>query len=189
MRPVAGSTDGEVMEFVAAAYRAGQTEQEVRALLQAAGWGGVSLTPLWQHLRETEATAPTVAVSNSSGERGEVPAEVRAMGFCVGAFVFGGIWCISNAVPWGWALLAWQVLGGLLPKALYLSLARALVNLTIALWLGFNGHRLAWQHRRFGSFAEFRGAMVSWRDWALLLLLVGGVMTLCGVLCASLRRG
>jgi hypothetical protein len=78
-------TTADLGTLVSDAYAAGQSYEEVKGLVQAAGWRitDEDLASLWQAL---EATDPTVAPvqNNTSALDGEVPAEVERMSWSWG---------------------------------------------------------------------------------------------------------
>lgn len=64
----------------------------------------------------------------------------------------------------------------------YLGVPTTLVFIICALvfsiWLGCNGHRLAWQHRRFTSLQQFQETMKVWNTWGLWLFIIGLIISL-----------
>jgi len=87
---------------------------------------------------------------------GQVPPEITAMGWCWGAFTFTWIWGLWNHV---WISLI--VLVGLIP---YIGWP---VMFIVSIWLGIQGHLLAWQGGRFGSLQQFQDTMRVWNKWGL----------------------
>ncbi|MFO7945662.1 MAG: hypothetical protein R6V19_02445 [Armatimonadota bacterium] len=114
---------------------------------------------------------PGYAQDNTSGMDTTVPPEVQNMGFSWGAFGLTWIWGIGNQV---WiAFLGFLI--GLVP---YLG---AIGNLVFYIWLGMNGHELAWKKRRFDSLEQFQSTMRVWNTWGLVMfiasiVLMGAVM-------------
>lgn len=153
----------DVEDFVVEARASGRTYEDVRDIVKAAGWEDLDewLPGTWEWAADQEpAPAP-----NTSGTRGEIPAEVRAMGFCSGVVFLGFWWGLSNKVWWP-ALLAFSV-GALqfvlcLQERLTLCGDLTAAYLGASIYLGTIGHRLAWQHRQFGSLDEFRETMGVW---------------------------
>jgi hypothetical protein len=108
-----------------------------------------------------------------------VPPQVQLMGFSWGAFTFTWIWGCANRV---WAPLVLQVIAvginaplwndrwngqmPLRPRDIF-QLCEGIGWLAYDIWLGDNGHRLAWQHRRFASYQQFVDAMRVWNIWGI----------------------
>lgn len=83
----------------------------------------------------------------------------EARGWNWGAFCFSWIWALGNRL-YTVALLA------LLPQVLGLGIIAMVV-------LGFDGNRLAWKHRPFRDFEEFRGVRRRWNQAGLVAVVIG----------------
>lgn len=86
-----------------------------------------------------------VQEDNTSGSLdAPLPPEVRALGFCWGACILGRFWSWAMDYPVSW------------------------VGAVTDPWrLGTEGYEIAWRHRRFASFGEFRETMAAWDRAAL----------------------
>lgn len=102
------------------------------------------------------------SMHNTSGMKSGAPAEVTAMGWCWGVFGLGWIWGIANHVT----LAIVTIAIGLVPYIGWLA------NLIILIYLGINGHSLAWENRRFDSFEQFRDTMRVWNMWGRIVFIV-----------------
>ena len=99
-----------------------------------------------------------------------IPPEIAQLRWNWGAFFLNIFWAFANkAQPYGWILLGaillcWvPVVGALL----------GLVATGVHIYLGINGHRLAWQNRRFeGGVPEFMQVQHIWFKWAMGYLVV-----------------
>lgn len=147
----------------------GKSEDEIRDALRADGFSDEDI----DHLLAT-------ADVNTSGLRGDVPPEVADLGFCFGALGLTWIWGLANRV---WIALLCPIIfifGGYL--AAFLSTDAALigpvVSLALALWLGVNGHRLAWKKRHFASLDAYRGAMRVWNIVGIVVFVLKMVLSI-----------
>jgi hypothetical protein len=134
----------------------------------------------------------SVAEGNTSGQCGDVPAEVEVGRFDRGAWFFGWIWAwahgIDRVVKIDLVLtLAASFLGFLLLASLasWLDVKAGWVmwvwppvgaaHFAWRVYMGRMGRRWAWQYRRFSSVAEFEEVQATW-DWtggiAILLLIL-----------------
>ncbi len=108
------------------------------------------------------------STNNNSGMKVGAPAEVATMGWCWGVFGFSWIWGIANHVT-----LAIVTIGiGFIP---YVG---AIANIAILIYLGINGHSLAWENRRFDSFEQFRDTMRVWNTWGIVLFIFNLLLTI-----------
>ncbi len=98
---------------------------------------------------------PAWEYGNTSGTMGPVPPEVLAMGFSWGACGLHWVWGVGNKVYIALLVFAFAWVP-------YLGQAACL---GFQIWLGVNGHRLAWQNRRFASFAQYQETMRIWNAW------------------------
>lgn len=89
---------------------------------------------------------------NNSGTVGDAPQEVLDMGYCWPAFLFPGFWRMAHHIPSGFDML---------------------IGLLGQMQLGSDGYKLAWQHRRFDSMAQFKQTMAAWVTAAKIVPLVG----------------
>lgn len=107
---------------------------------------------------------------NTSGSEYGMPLEVADRQWNWGAFFFGWLWCLFHGLI-GTALLILGLNGVLvyfsiviLPSGWYVpSALTALVLFGTNCYLGLNGYRLAWEHRRFaGGESQFFRVQRSW---------------------------
>ncbi len=118
------------------------------------------------------------AGENTSGMDTTVPPQVQNMGFSWGAFGLTWIWGIGNQV---WiAFLGFLI--GLVP---YLG---ALGNIVFYIWLGMNGHELAWKKRRFDSLEQFQSTMRVWNTWGLVMF-IGSIVLMGAVMIIAISLG
>ncbi|HZT44052.1 MAG TPA: GYF domain-containing protein [Chthonomonadaceae bacterium] len=118
-------------------------------------------------------------MQNTSGTNGLVPPEVEAMGWSWGAFGVNWIWCLAHN----------QVLLGICILILnFIPFIGGLVTLGIAIYLGINGNKLAWQKRRYESLQQFQTVERIWGKWgiglfilSILLVIVYIVLIINGV--------
>lgn len=112
-------------------------------------------------------------VANTSGDSSRaVP--LQAQGGSWGAFVFGGIWALSNRL-WFGALC-------FLPLLVLLDFPRA-VNAVLVLvggatwgYLTLFGRQLAWTKKRWDSYEHFRDVQKAWSAVAKIVFVVGAVL-------------
>lgn len=112
---------------------------------------------------------PSRSAENNSGTGGPAPSDVRAMGWCWGAFGLTLIWGLSNKV-----YISLLALTGFIPFVGWI------VQLGVAIYLGISGHELAWQNRRFDSLQQFQDTMRAWNAWGLGLFILGLVLGVIG---------
>lgn len=113
-------------------------------------------------------------VANTSGDNSRaVP--LQAQGGSWGAFVFGGIWALSNRVWFGalsfLPLLAVLDVGPLAVKVLWV-----LVGVSVWGYLTLCGRSLAWTSKRWNSYEHFRDAQKAWSVVAKILFILGAVL-------------
>lgn len=119
---------------------------------------------------------PPPVIENNSGERsGVIPPEAK--GGSWGAFVFGGIWALSNGV-WFGALSFLAVLSPFIPQRYpTLNVVLSLVGQGVWLYLIARGRSLAWAHKRWASYEEFDAAQRTWTKVAKVVFFVGLVLS------------
>lgn len=85
-----------------------------------------------------------------------------------GAFFIPFLWLWFNA-SWFWAVLYW--VSGMFLKVLPFSF---LIYLGISVYLGINGHKIAWEHhqRSLGSIAELNKQQKGWAIGAFILVAI-----------------
>jgi hypothetical protein len=97
--------------------------------------------------------------NNTSGMRADVPPEIEALKWNWGAFGCGCIWLLFHGlVLAGIGLVFVQgILGAVLGAVLgnvgvWIG---ALVGIGISIWLGLNGHKLAWRYNQYTSIDDY----------------------------------
>jgi hypothetical protein len=96
--------------------------------------------------------------TTNQGKDAIVPSE--ASGWTFAGFVPFGLFAFKHGLLW------WGVIG----------ILACIPSLGIVLWLiywiyiGVNGKKLAWRHRRFESAQQFRDTMRAWNMWGIILL-------------------
>ncbi len=115
---------------------------------------------------------------NSSGQGGEVPAEV-ARGWNWGAFWLSVLWGISHRTYQTLIVFVLAIVtlcadgimfiskGNMLAPMGVTSAALWLAGIPLSVWYGRMGNRWAWQNREFRSIEEFRMVQKIWSVWAL----------------------
>lgn len=93
-------------------------------------------------------------IENTSGMGKDQPIPDGVTGWSTGAFVLNWIWSIFNKT--------WIGLICLVP----------LVGPFMALYLGFDGRKLAWQNKRWDSVEHFNKVQKKWSVWALVILAI-----------------
>ena len=115
--------------------------------------------------------APRGGEANTSGMRQGVPPSVASLKWNWAAFLGGTSlwWCFFNGSPlWGGILLA-LVLISWIP---FLGAVAGVTYFGIAVFLGINGHKLAWEGRRFeGGYSQFIEVQRIWLKWAVGLII------------------
>ncbi len=126
-------------------------------------------SPVWPPpLFHAEPTTPAV---NTSGTRSSVPPEVLSFQWSWGASLLPIFWSFANRAP-----LFGMVFAVLLILVFQGLLFFLLIDLLLRLYLGFQGHRIAWRNRRFdGGVPEFVQVQTVWRKWGLGVLIAGAV--------------
>lgn len=111
--------------------------------------------------REGAAEAGRLSMQNTSGEgkTAVIPPEIK--GWNWGALLLTWIWGIGNRV--------WISLVCLIPIVL--------VQLVFAILLGAKGNEWAWRSKRWDSIEHFRRTQRTWRNWAIGVLVVVGIIS------------
>ncbi len=143
----------------------GRSDDDIREAFRTSGWADADIDAL---LASMSAAPKPPEDASTSGTDAPAPTWVRDMGWCWGACGLTWIWGIANSV--------WIALFALLA---IVPIVGWLFFLGLAIWLGINGHALAWQHRRFASPEEYRVTMRAWNNGGAIfaiVLLVGGFL-------------
>jgi hypothetical protein len=108
-----------------------------------------------------------VFVQNTSGQGklALIPSEIKEWNW--GAFAFSWLWGVCNGV--------WVSLLCLIP----------FVALVMVFVLGAKGNEWAWQSKRWDSIEHFRRTQRSWRNWAIVLLVLNLIFILVMVIAES----
>jgi len=111
--------------------------------------------------REGAAEAGRLSVHNTSGQgkTAVIPPEIK--GWNWRALLLTWIWGIGNRV--------WISLVCLIPIVL--------VQLVFAILLGAKGNEWAWRSKRWDSIEHFRRTQRTWRNWAIGVLVVVGIIS------------
>lgn len=176
----------DVQKFILDAYQAGQSYDDVRTAVRAAGWQitDEALAALWETLRSMDDRV-TPQVENTSGMQGEVPEEVEQMGWSWGAFSLALLWGFSHNVLLGKLMLALAFCEALARSAPSVEGIFAGLSLANQIYLGRYGHRLAWQNRHFVSVEQFRDTMKVWNLWGFWSFIAGLVIAIAGLVYMS----
>ncbi len=101
---------------------------------------------------------------NTSGQKGDVPAELQG-GWNWGAFFLDWLWLLNhNRAAWGVGLLVFYIVQQFIPFI-------GILGLGAKIFLGINGNRIGWQNRRFQSIDDFRACQNVWTKWGVALLI------------------
>lgn len=93
---------------------------------------------------------------NTSGMNADVPYEVATCRWNWGAFLWSWIWLMGHGMV-GWGLLA--LLANIVPGG----------GIAVSIYLGIDGHKLAWKNRRFSSLEDFFRVQTRWA-WGWLIM-------------------
>ncbi|CEK15438.1 Protein of unknown function (DUF2628) [Chthonomonas calidirosea] len=99
-----------------------------------------------------------VTAQNTSGMRADVPPEIEALKWNWGAFGCGCLWLLFHGlVLAGIGLFCLNVLLGSMSSVLGNVGAGIgwLIGFGISVWLGLNGHKLAWRYNRYESVDDY----------------------------------
>lgn len=112
---------------------------------------------------------------NTSGMKGPVPPEIANLKWNWGAFLLHWIWCFAHSLPvYGAVILVVAVFGRMIPHA---SPLISIVLLAGYIYLGLNGHKLAWQNRRFdGGLPQYFAVQDAWMKWGIGLAIAGIIL-------------
>ncbi len=126
---------------------------------------------------------------NTSGMKGDVPPEIAALKWNWGASGLPFLWTVSHKMTWGWALL----LVNILSRVPGVGIVFIVLSLVVGVYLGLNGHKMAWQNRRFeGGVEQFLQVQSRWLPWGLIffcLNLLGTLALLAGLAANLTGRG
>jgi hypothetical protein len=112
-------------------------------------------------------------VANTSGDRSRaVP--LQAQGGSWGAFVFGGIWALSNRV-WVGALCFLPLLALIDEAPGAVKVVAVLVGGAVWGYVTLCGRSLAWTRKRWNSYEHFRDAQKAWSTLAKIIFGLGAV--------------
>ncbi len=120
--------------------------------------------PADTHHDSPEKTAAPTGVGNpasAGGMNGQMPAELH--GWNWGAFFFTWIWGLAHGVYWPLVMLVLAII----------PFINAISFLVIAIYLGMNGNRLAWEKRKFASVEQFRATEKVWAIVGLVFFILG----------------
>ena len=118
----------------------------------------------------TGADPSQMSVPNDSGEKAGYPPEVAAFKWNWSPWFLTWIWCFGMKMPaWGAAYLGLIVLS----RIPMVGVAAGPLTLALTIYLCLNGHKLAWQNRRFaGGFPEYLAVQRAWFKWGLGIFVV-----------------
>ena len=141
-------------------------------------------------------------IENTSGMNGDVPLPISTYKWNWGSFFLNWIWLMNHglkAAGLAWLLIAWSIdlVAYIFGKALqtpflYPLVANfiLLIYLGVSIYLGLNGHSIAWKNRRYQSIDQYLQVETAWMRWAIgifiasfilgillsLLIVIGAVM-------------
>ena len=111
---------------------------------------------------------------NTSGQNGSVPPEIAALKWNWGAALMTWLWCVNHK------MLAYGI--GILVLS-FIPYVGSIVGLVALVYFGINGHKLAWQNRRFdGGLPQYFAVQTAWMNWGIGLALVGFVFGIVGAI-------
>ncbi len=114
------------------------------------------------------------AQENTSGMKGDVPPEIANLKWNWGAFGLSWIWGFGNQVTGLAVAVLLLPLLGFIP---FVNFVSPFVSLGLIIYLGLNGHKLAWQNRRFeGGVSQFMDVQRAWSNWGIGLFVVWFLM-------------
>lgn len=104
--------------------------------------------------------------NNTSGMRADVPPEIESLKWNWGAFGCGCFWLLFHGLALAAVLMFFGLafLGGMLgfifgalriPALGTISIVGYLIGLGVAIWLGMNGHKLAWRYNSYNSVEDY----------------------------------
>jgi hypothetical protein len=126
--------------------------------------------------------------SNSSGTQGDVPVEIDRLKWNWGAFMFNRFWVYYHGMSALGSILWVSFLGLRLvhlvmpgPLGSGFVCLYWLANFGVSVYLGMNGHRMAWRNRRFDSIQQYFAVQRAWMIGGFVLWGVGLFFILLGV--------
>lgn len=130
--------------------------------------------PVWQASSGPLNTAGARGRSQMSGAHDGVPPQVAAFQWNWGAFLLPWLWAFNHKLPaWGVGMLALFLLS-FVPLV---NIVTGLISFGLAVYLGLNGHKLAWENRRFdGGVTQFISVQSAWMGWGFGSLMLIPVM-------------
>lgn len=106
---------------------------------------------------------------NTSGQNTSVPPQIAALKWNWGAALLPFWWLLNHRLVW-WAVGIFVL--SCIPYVGYF------VGLAALIYFGINGHRLAWQNRRFeGGLPQYFAVQKAWLNWAVGFFVVSLVIT------------
>ncbi len=102
---------------------------------------------------------------NTSGTKGAIPPEIASLKWNWGAFGLNWLWAMSMK-NWKLAILCF------LP----------FFSIGMPFYLGFNGHKIAWQSRRFDSIDHFFTVQRVWTKWGLCYVITITMLAIADVI-------
>ena len=112
---------------------------------------------------------------NDSGQKSGVPYEIAGFKWNWPAFYFRWIWCFTHNLPvFGAIFLGLEILSFFVPFVGFAILGGAI-------YLGINGHKLAWQNRQYDSVDHYIETETVWLRWFLGVLIGGFVLIIIGM--------
>ncbi len=127
--------------------------------------------------------APGAGFGPGSSENGDIPSEVAQNKWSWAGFLSGIFWMCSHRLLY--PALIWLALFiiSFVAKPIGNTVA-SIGDLCLYIYLGVNGNRLAWEHRRFESVEQFRTVQKIWVrvDLAFIVLGILGVLIFGAVL-------
>ncbi len=113
-------------------------------------------------------------IANTSGNpMRTVPPQAR--GGSWGAFVFGGVWALSNGVWFGALSFLAFMAPFMVQRYSALNTLATLLGIGVWLYITARGRTLAWRHKRWASYAHFHAVQ---RRWSKVAKVVFGVTLL-----------
>lgn len=119
----------------------------------------------------TPASAGISQTARVPGVRDRTPPPIAELKWNWGAFSLGGLWCFSHGLPWLGAIPIGIAVAEILVHG-WVRIALAVAHLALSIFLGFEGHRLAWRHRRFRDVRQFMEVQRTWMLWGVSLFIL-----------------
>lgn len=102
---------------------------------------------------------------NTSGTKGAIPEEIASLKWNWGAFGLNWLWALSMK-NWMMAIMCF------IP----------FFSIVMPFYLGFKGHKIAWQSRRFDSIDHFFAVQRVWTKWGLVYVITITAIVIADVL-------